>query len=236
MFKWKFKEVKSPSDDMTLDQVLATMLQLLAEENTNHHRMGQLYNYVVDHNLAEKAGYKDARDYFSKHLCDVSQATLTTYSSVASAFPEELCGQFGVTRLYLLLIYKEAADVEVNHDEPGGTVIEVPGENGAVTPTLFSACSVDEMRKAIQRRRKPASSKPLPQPALSLVDQVRETVMGRFTKGDPVRVQLRNYKGKAVVDFKGIPLEKLTKLAEALLAPPPSALEVRRGDKVPPMA
>ncbi len=42
--------------------------------------MGQRYNYVVDNKLAELEGFKDARDYFSQNLRDVSQASLTTYA------------------------------------------------------------------------------------------------------------------------------------------------------------
>jgi hypothetical protein len=110
--------------------------------------------------------------------------------------------------------------VEVNHEEPGGSLIEVPGENGAVTPKPFGECSVADIRLAIRRKRKPASSKPLPAAELAFADQVREVVAGRFGLGEAVRVQVRNHKGKAVLDFKGIPLAQLGKLGEALSAPP----------------
>jgi hypothetical protein len=108
--------------------------------------------------------------------------------------------------------------MQVDHEEPGNTVIEVPGENGAVTNKSFSACSVGDMRKALQRKRKPTSSKPLPAEDLALADQVRNAVTGRFEKKDAVRVQVRNHKGTAVADFRGIPLGKLGKLVEALMA------------------
>lgn len=221
MFGFKSQQEKGAvQEGMTLEQVRVAMLDLMKEENVNHHRMGQLYNYVVGSKLAEGAGYKDSRDYFSKHLADLSWATLTTYGAVAREFSEPISRRFGVTCLYLLLIYKEAADMEVNHEEPGGTVIEVPGENGAVTPKPFGECSVAEMRMAIRRKRKPTSSKPLPAAELAFADQVREAVAGRFTPGDAVRVQVRNHKGKAVLDFKGIPLSQLGKLGEVLSAPP----------------
>lgn len=211
---------------MTLEQARTEMLQLLAEESLNHHRLGQLVNSIVDNKLAENAGFKNAVDFFRKHLCDVSPATLFMYGAVAAAFSADVARRFGVTCLSLLLTYKEAADIEVNHDAPGDTLIEVPAENGAVTPKRFGDCTVDEMRKALQRKRKPASSKPLPAEDLALVDQVRESVVGRFTQADAVRVQVRNSKGKAVVDFKGIPLAQLPKLVEALLATPPTSPEV----------
>jgi hypothetical protein len=39
----------------TLAQVHAEFIHLMAQENLNHHRMGQLYNYIVENKLAEKA-------------------------------------------------------------------------------------------------------------------------------------------------------------------------------------
>ena len=38
--------------------------------------MGEIYNHIVEKRLAEKAGYKDAQEYFSKELADLSVATL----------------------------------------------------------------------------------------------------------------------------------------------------------------
>jgi hypothetical protein len=227
MFGFKSKQEKGAvqekgvvQEGMTLEQVRTAMLELMKEESVNHHRMGQLYNYVVDGKLAENAKYKDARAYFGKHLADLSWASLTTYGAVARNFSEAISRRYGVTCLYLLLIYKEAADMQVNHAEPGGTVIEVPGENGAVTSKPFGECSVAEMRLAIRRKRKPASSKPLPSAELAFADKVREAVAGRFGPGEAVQVQVRNHKGKAVLDFKGIPLSQLDKLGEVLSAPP----------------
>jgi hypothetical protein len=218
-------------EGMTLEQVRVAMLQLMAEEHSNHYRMGQLYNHVVDKRLAQKAGYKDAKDYFTQRLADLSQATLSTYGAVAQAFSEPVARRFGVTCLYLLLIYKEAADVEVNHEEPGGTLIEVPDDNGQVTSRSFGECSVEQLRRALQRKRKPASSKPLPPEAVALAEQCREAVTGRFPKGTRVKVLMRNEKGKAVLDFKGIPVEQLGQLAAALTQELPPVREVRLVEK-----
>ena len=98
----------------------------------------------------------------------------------------------------------------------------MPGANGALKAKPFSQCTVNDMRKALQARRKPTSSKPLPDSDLALANQVREAVTGRFPKEARVRVQLRNEKGTPVLDFKGIPLANLKKLAEALVAEPSS--------------
>jgi hypothetical protein len=236
MFKFSIEDVKSVvHEGMTLDQVRKAMLDLMMDESTNHYRMGQLYNYVVDNRLAEKADYKDAEAYFTKHLSDLSFSSLRLYGAVAQHFSAQVSTRFGVTCLSLLLTYKEVADLEVNHEAPGDTVIEVPGENGAVTPKPFGDCSVNEMRLAIQRKRKPASSKPLSEADLELADQYRRAVTGRFPKGVPVRVQVRNNKGKAVLDFKGIPLEQVAKLSEALAVQHPPVPEVLLMENAPPV-
>ena len=88
----------------TLEQLRGQMLHLLAEEHVNHYRMGQLYGHVVDNELAEKAGYKDAPTYFRQHLADLSPATLNTYRAVVKAFSEQVAVRFGVTCLYLLAL------------------------------------------------------------------------------------------------------------------------------------
>ncbi|MDY7228139.1 hypothetical protein [Hyalangium rubrum] len=194
------------------------LLKLLGEETANHYRMGQLYNYVVAHQLAEAAEYKNAQEYFSKNVREVSLSALSMYGAVAHAFTLVHCNHFGVTRLYLLLTYKVAAGIKVNHEEPGTTSIEVPGKNGTVTSNLFAECSVADMRKSIQRRRKPASSKPLPPADLVLADRYLNAVTGNFAKGEPIRVQVRNHEGRTVLDFRGIPLEQLDKLIKALQA------------------
>ncbi len=48
-------------EDTTLEQLRSELRELFAQENSNHHRMGEIYNHIVEKKLAEKAGYKDAR-------------------------------------------------------------------------------------------------------------------------------------------------------------------------------
>lgn len=222
LFQSKSKDVPKrgqdvSAQDMTLEQVHASMLQLMAEESINHHRMGLLYNYVVDRKLAELAGFKDAPDYFHQNLSDISQATLAAYGSVARNFSEEIARRFGVTCLSLLLSYKKAANVQVDHEQPGSTLIEVPDKKGVVSSKPFSACSVDEMRKALQHWRQPSSGTALTPEDVALADRIDGAVMGCFQKGDPVRVQLRSHQGTAVLDIKGIPLAKWEQLKKALV-------------------
>lgn len=221
------KEVKGAiQEGMTLNQAGKAMLGLMMEESNNHYLMGLLYNYMVDKKLAENAGYQDARDYFSQHLSDLSYTSVRMYGAVAAKFSEEVSTRFGVTCLYLLLTYKEVADLKVNYEDPEGTLIEVPGKNGAVTPKPFGECSVDEMRRAIQRKRKPSSSKPVPAEHVALADQYQEAVTKRFARGVAIKVAVRNQKGDSVLDIKGIPVEQMDLLVEALMDELPTAPEL----------
>ncbi len=58
---------------------------------------------------------------------------------------------------------------------------------------------------------------------------------GRFPKGKGTRVKvlLRNEKGKAVLDFKGIPLERVGELVEALAGELVPASPPRQGAQPP---
>jgi hypothetical protein len=211
---------------MTLEQVRVAFHALLAQESANHHEMGRLYNHVVDHKLADNTPYKNALGFFAANFKDLSRATLGSYGAVARNFTAEVCTQFGVSRLSLLLTYKELTGMQINHDEPGGTFIAVPDEHGVVAHKLFSECGVAELRKALQAKRKPTSSAPLPQEALALVEQYRTAVTGRFSTQTPVRVSVRNLNGEAVISFKDIPLSKVDALTEALIDGVPALREV----------
>jgi hypothetical protein len=207
----------NPYQGLTLPQVLVTMRQLTKDESLNHFLMGQLYNYVLDSQLLTGTNHKTAADFFSQNIEEVSRAALVMYGTVARNFTQEACAQFGITRLRLLLTYKVAAKLELNAADPGPTPIQVPDGSGGVKPKPFADCGVEELRKALAHLRKPAGDEPVSAETLALVDGYREAVVSRFAQGTPVRVQLRTYQGKVLVDFAGIPVEQVDKLTEALL-------------------
>jgi hypothetical protein len=201
-----------------LDRLRVELLQLSVQGQAHYHRMGQIFNEALDANLATKAGYKSAADYFCEKIRELSSATLYVYGAVARAFTVEVCKQFGVTCLHLLLTYKKAAGLEVDTSVPGTTVIEVPNENGVVERKPFYACGVEDMRKALQFKRTPGAHKPMPRAERALGEKYVKALAGSFDKGEPVRIQLRNHHGKAVLDFRGIPVAHVGKLAELLMA------------------
>ncbi|MDY7225866.1 hypothetical protein [Hyalangium rubrum] len=206
------------SQPMTLEEVRVTVRQLLAQENINQHRIGELYNYVVANNLAEGAGYSDALEYFAKNIAELSRATLVRYGSVAREFSAETCARYGTTNLSVLLTYEEVSKLKVDKRDPGQSPIQVPDKDGRVQTKAFALCSVDELRKALQRLRKPTSSAPIPPEEEANVQRYRDALSHHFGKQTRVAVVARNHKGTVLLSLKDIPLDQMEKLAEAVLA------------------
>jgi hypothetical protein len=210
------QSIPNPYQGLTREQVLVTMRELLAEETRSHALMGLLYNYLVDSKLLENTKYKSALDYICENIQEISRSALLLYGAVTRVFDQQVCAEFGMTRLRVLLTYKDAAKIELNYAKPGGTFIQVPDEHGEVKPKLFAHCSVEELRQALARLRK-SDITPVPAEERALVDRYREAITRNFPQGTVVKVQLRNQKGIAVVDLKGIPVRQMDRLAEALV-------------------
>jgi hypothetical protein len=202
---------------MSLAEVSITIRQLLTQETINQHRIGELYNYTVAHNLAKEAGYDNALDYFADHIQELPRSSLMRYSAVAKDFTAEVSALYGVTRLSQLLTYEEAAKIKVNNSDPGPTEIEVPDAKGRVEKKAFASCTTEDMRKAILRKRKPASSEPIPEEQAALIQKYRSNLAHHFGTQTRVAVVARNHKGKVLLSLKDIPLEEMEKLTEALL-------------------
>ncbi len=83
----------------------------------------------------------------------------------------------------------------MNNEELGGALIEVPAKNGEVTQKPFSACRVEEMRRALRLKRKPASSKPVPAEYVAQAEKYRAALKGQFSQGSDVNLKVRNEKG-----------------------------------------
>jgi hypothetical protein len=206
--------------------------QLLAAGHANCHEIGVRYNHAVKNKLAEKAGYKNAPEFFCVQIRELSRATLVMYGAVAEVFTAESCGRYGMTALKLLITYSEAADCELGTVDPGTMLVEVPDEHGVVDTKFFGDCTVADLRKALQRLRKPTSSKPLPNDTRARAEQCRTFWEAWFPQKAGVRVLVSNHKGKAVLSLKDIPLEQMEQLT-ALLGPAlqparaPSQLQAR---------
>jgi hypothetical protein len=207
----------NPYNGLNLVQVLTTMLALVESETLNYFRMGLLYIYVVDSSLMEGTKYKTALDFFTSNIQDVSRSALIMYGAVARVFSEEVCKQFGMWRLNLLLTYKKAAKLELNAEAPGNTSILVPDEKGEAKPKLFQDCTVDDLRKAVANLRSSTPSQPIPSEHRVLYDGYLQAVKSRFPAGAPIRVLMRTQDGKTLITFD-VPIVDVDKLSEALVA------------------
>ena len=70
--------------------------------------------------------------------------------------------------------------------------LEVPADNGQVQTKPFSQCSVEDMRRALQLKRQPGSSKPMPPGAVERGEQYHAAVKALFPKVTSVEVQGRS--------------------------------------------
>ncbi|WP_224245757.1 hypothetical protein [Hyalangium gracile] len=231
--------IPNPYEGLTKEEALETMLQLVKDGARNHIRMGLLYNYLVDSKLLEGSKqYKSPLDFICDNVEEVSRTSLLDYGAVARAFREEVGVRYGVTRLRVLLSYKDATKLELDYAEPGTTVIQVPNKKGEVKPKLFADCSLEELRQALKRVREEEPSTPFPPEDRALVDGYREAVLRSVPQGSPVRVQLNRHKGESVMEIRTLPLGQVHNLIEALLSQySPMASTVptplKRADKTP---
>ncbi len=80
----------SPITRLMLSSVRARMLLLMEQGNPDAYQLGWLYNYVEERQLAQRAGFKDAADFFNKEVRVISPTMLTACACVARAFPGPL--------------------------------------------------------------------------------------------------------------------------------------------------
>lgn len=203
--------------DMTLDQVRADLHQLAVNVNSNHYRIGQLYNYVVDKKLAVTGGFKSAQDFFSQQVKELSQAVLSICGTVARAFTAEACTRYGAYHLHALLAYARASQLKVSKEEPGPTPIEVPKEDGTLAPKPFSECSVEELRAAVKHKRAKGAPR-LPEEDLARIQALRDSITANFPEDTArTRVTARVFEDKTYITLRDILVDDLELLTEALL-------------------
>jgi hypothetical protein len=204
-------------EGMKLEEVPGLVQQILQQIEINFFLLGLIYNYVITHALAEDAGYKDAPDFFAKEVKELSRATLASYGAVAREFSQEQGGQYGVTRLSLLLTYEEACGQKADRSDPGLFPIVVGDKDGKPQEKSFASCTVAELRNALQRLRRPTSSTPLPEADVTLIKDYRTSVASKFTdKKNRIQISGRNDKGTTLITVKDIPLPEVKTFIAAL--------------------
>lgn len=201
---------------LTLEQVRDSILGHVARGSSGQYAIGQLYNYAVDNRLAEKSGFKSAREFFSKYVKALSQSTLSLYGTVSREFPETVCVMYGMSNLGALLTYETLTGAQLPEGDPGNTLIDVPLEDGAVQRKPFADCSLEELKLALKHKRTPAAV-PVSTVDSARVQFLRDSLVRHFTANSRVRVNARVHRGKTLVSVQDVPLSELERFAEALL-------------------
>ena len=145
MDQMKVDDGRQIMESPELREVTKALQELLKQGEEAAWRIGACYNRIVEEKLAEKSGYRRARDFFATRFEDVPQSTLSHYGTVAKAFSEEVAADYGVTVLSALLTYEKLAGL--NPQDPGSVQIKMPGED---KPRPFSECHRADLLKAIQ--------------------------------------------------------------------------------------
>lgn len=202
--------------ELTLVQVRDSIISYLKQGNAGHYSIGKLYNYAVANELAEKNNYASAQEFFSQHIQELSQATLTRYGTVAREFTQEACTKYGVMKLTTLRTYAQAAGLQLPAGDPGRTPINVPQEGGAVEQKDFSECSLEELRQAVKHQRKPTRAT-MPATDVSRIEFMRQSLSRHFAQGARVQLKTSLQGGKTIVTIQGVPLEQMERLMEALM-------------------
>jgi hypothetical protein len=216
-------DIQSTQSTLTLDQVHDDILKLLAAGHAGQHEIGWLYNYVVEHRLAQGSGFKDAKEFFSTRVKVLSQSALSMYGAVAREFTAEACKRYGVTNLGMLLRYEQTANIEADANDPGPTPISVPDDDtGAVSTKPFSECTVEDLKRATQTRRAP-NAKPLPAEDSNRLKTLRTSLPKHFSERARGRIQVSAQvkRGQTLVSFTDVPMSELTALIEALMEETP---------------
>jgi hypothetical protein len=200
--------------ELTLDEISERSIKLVEQGNAGAFQLGWFYNYVVDRELAQKGGFKDAQDFFAQKVKVLGQSTLSMYGAVARSFTATASVKYGMHCLYALLTYEKLANLEADGSEPGPTPILVPQKDGTVKEKPFAECTVEELKLAVKHKRTPP--KPLPEEATARVDSYRGALDRHFPKDSHIRVSARVERGKVLISLRDIPDEQMSTLIKAL--------------------
>lgn len=194
-------------DSPELIQVAQLLEASLKEGEKAAWRAGTYYNRIVDEKLAEKSGYRHARDFFSARFKDISQTTLSNYGAVARAFSEQVAATYGVWRLSALLTYEKLAGLKRADGDPGSLLVLVPGER---EPRAFANCHRTDLLAATQQL-KVHSGQPIPADEAALLQRLHQAL------GEHSTITMTSRQGReGTLVILTLALREITSLLDAL--------------------
>lgn len=138
---------------LTLEGEKKALLALRDQGEDVHWQMGCHYNNIVDHRLAEAAGYKGALAFFQKEIKFIPVSTLALYALVAKSFTEEIAIRYGVTKLGRLIALRNLTKAGPAPADPGEVEIRYPGKAGSMVIKTFAKCTLQDLNRAVQHAK-----------------------------------------------------------------------------------
>ncbi|HME90037.1 MAG TPA: hypothetical protein VKE49_01330 [Myxococcaceae bacterium] len=195
MDQMKVDDGRQIVDSPELRAAAKALEDLLKQGEEAAWRIGACYNRIVEEKLAEKSGYRRARDFFATHFEDVPQSTLSHDGAVAKAFSEAVAADYGVTLLSALLTYEKLAGLNPKDSDPGSVQIKVPGED---KPRPFSECHRADLLKAIQALKGPSGDEKAATPD---EEALLEKLHKQLGEHSPIALTSRQGREGALVTF-----------------------------------
>lgn len=202
-----------PAPIPTLDQIKATILQLLEQQDQNRYQIGEQYNLIVDNKLAEAQKYPNAPAWVAKNITQVPRSTLIRWGAVARTFTPDVTAKYGASNLATLISLANAMKATLPAD-PGSFQIGVPQKDGTITQTAFADCSVADLLHAMRAIKNGATG--IPADVTARVNAMQQMIENRVGKHSHVKVVAREKGSIAVVSIEGIPYGMLMDVLSAL--------------------
>ena len=200
-----------------LEKECTAILDLLANEEDEHWQIGMHYNRIVDGRLAQAAGYPSAQEFASQRLAAISHATLSRYSAIARAFPEEVAKKYRSSLLAELLTYERISQATLPHGDQAQVPIKVPNADGSTENKHFADSSVEDLRSAVHRLHG-HEQKPIPVDDKRIIDALRKTLERMLGSADiPIAMHERRGPADTFVAFN-LPVNYLEMLRDVLVS------------------
>ena len=203
---------KSKARGLTLEGEKQAIETLLTAGEDDHWQIGVHYNNVVDHGLAQKAGYATAVEFFAKELKEIPQATLSRYGAVAKGFSESVAKKYGCSKLAQLLAYENAAHLPPASGDPGAVKVSVPQKDGSVATKPFKDCTFAELTEALKATK---GTPPLPASAARKVHALQAALDKALGK-EHVQLHAHQRGHKVVIQLGAFDLDLAATVGDAL--------------------
>ncbi|MFN7132729.1 MAG: hypothetical protein ACK4N5_11655 [Myxococcales bacterium] len=218
------------TNGMTGESEWNKIAALKGDDDREKFEMGVAYNNIIDHQLAQAAGYRSAAEFIAAKLEEAAKAaptpdgnkvrelslsSLYNYGVAARAFDVNAFARYGFTNLVLLQRYRKLANTSPSVP-PESTQIHFKDEQGREYEKPFAECTSRELKTAIRALRGPAE--PLGEDVEDRLEQLNsavDSVVGTERRCD---VAARASKGEVLLTLSGVPMGQLAEVLEAMLA------------------